>query len=659
MSDFYEDRNSGSSSEESRGTPGPSLNENGGNAAAASPSEQPSDEKAAATQSGQPANEKTAASQPEQPAEEKVAASRSEQPSEEKTTYSWVNPRLRQGGADQTGNNPWSGGSDGNYWRYSDDSGNSTGPDRQAGTETSGTEQQNGGGSAGGQRQENRTDPWSGPNRNNYSDYSFRGSRPDRKGRRNLDQDHRVKRPRRSGRQWAAVIAMAVVFGLIAGLVAYGVNYIGNRIHPVYSSASAGNNAGETELPGNSASEASENVSASSGTAVTPDIDATGRNQEMSVAEVASAAMPSLVTISTMSVEEMQSFFGGTQKYQVQGAGTGIIIGENNSELLIATNNHVIEGASQVSVGFMDESVISAQIKGFDEEHDLAVVAVKLSDISDDTKGQIRVATVGDSDELVLGQQVVAIGNALGYGQSVTSGYVSALNRSLQLSDGTNTFTSDGLIQTDAAINSGNSGGALLNMKGELVGINEAKRSGGNGSQASVDNVGFAIPMAKAEPILEELMNENTRSQLDDDKRGYLGITCADVTSEYSQIYNMPEGVCVTSVVSGGPADQAGIRKGDVITKFDGKSITSYSKLENRLKYYSSGEEVPVVIQRASGSTYKEQTVKVTLGTSDAISSIQNQDTQGSGQNGNSGIPGTEPGGNDNSGNIFGQIFGN
>ena len=582
MSDL-EDRNSGSSPVENNRTPDPSLKENEGSGEAASSAEQHVDEK---------------------------------------TTYSWVNPKLRQNGSDQTEKNPWSGGGDGNYWRYSDGSGNGTGSDQ-----------------------------------NKYSDDSFRGGRSDRKGRKNLDQDYQVKRPRRSGRQWTTVIAMAVVFGLIAGLVAYGVNYIGNRIHPVYSAASAGENADAGESFEKKQSDKSENVIASSEAASASDIPSTGRQQDMSVAEVASAAMPSLVTISTMSVEEMQSFFGGTQKYQVQGAGTGVIIGENNSELLIATNNHVIEGATQVSVGFVDESVISAQIKGFDEDHDLAVVAVKLSDISEDTKGQIRVATVGDSDALVLGQQVVAIGNALGYGQSVTSGYVSALNRSLQLSDGSNTFTSDGLIQTDAAINSGNSGGALLNMKGELVGINEAKRSG-NGQQASVDNVGFAIPMAKAEPILEELMNENTREQLEDDKRGYLGITCADVTSEYSQIYNMPEGVCVTSVVSGGPADQAGIRKGDVITKFDGKSVTSYSKLENRLKYYSSGEKVTVAIQRASGSTYKEQTVKVTLGTSDAISSIPKSDTQDSGQDDNSEIPGTEPGGNDNSGDIFGQIFG-
>ena len=634
MSDIHKDRNSVSSSEENTGTPESSPSEDIG-----------APDVSSGEDSGAPgASSIERTGTPDSSQKEKSG----NRDAEAKTTYSWVNPKLRQGGSEQTGNNPWSGGSDGNYWRYSDHTGNGEGQGEQHRTEED----------ADAHQEEGRGDPWSGRGRNDYSDYSAGSSRRDRKGRKNLDQDHRVRRPRRSGRHWATVAAMAVVFGLIAGLVAYGVNYVGNRIHPVYSSASAGENTDTPNHSGKDASDETEKVTASSGTALTPDIASTGKDQEMTVAEVASVAMPSLVTISTMSVEEMQSFFGGTQKYQVQGAGTGVIIGENDSELLIATNNHVIEGATQVSVGFVDESVISAQIKGFDEDHDLAVVAVKLSDISDDTMGQIRVATVGDSDKLVLGQQVVAIGNALGYGQSVTSGYVSALNRSLQLSDGTNTFNSDGLIQTDAAINSGNSGGALLNMKGELVGINEAKRSG-NGSQASVDNVGFAIPMAKAEPILEDLMNENTRTRLDDDERGYLGITCADVTSEYSQIYNMPEGVCVTSVVSGGPADQAGIRKGDVITKFDGKSVASYSKLENRLKYYSSGEEVPVVIQRASGSSYKEQTVKVTLGTSDAISSIQNPDSQDQGQDNNSsGMPGTEPGGNGNSGDIFGQIFG-
>ncbi|MGN0362000.1 MAG: S1C family serine protease [Bilifractor sp.] len=585
---------------------------------------------------------------------------------QEHTTYSWVNPKLQKGRTDRQGgnpeNNPWSGGNDGNYWRYSDD-------EKQSDTGNNGeaTGTQEDGAASGGfghgysdaghdthAFKESRNDPWG-----RQDQYRYDSDRQDRKRRKNMEQDHHVRNPHPGGRHWTGIVAMAVVFGLIAGLTTYGVNYVANRIYPVAGKTSE-DTSGETKS--SSGKSGAENVSSSSADGdQSSKIDTTGQDQEMSVAGVATAAMPSLVTISTMSVEEMQSFFGGTQKYQVQGAGTGVIIGENDTELMIATNNHVVEGATQVSVGFVDESVISAQIKGSDEEHDLAVVAVRLSDISPDTLGQIKVATVGNSDDLVLGQQVVAIGNALGYGQSVTSGYVSALNRTLELSDGSETFTSDGLIQTDAAINAGNSGGALLNLKGELVGINEAKRSD-SGSGASVDNVGFAIPMAKAEPILENLMNETTRKALSEDQRGYLGITCADVTSEYSQIYHMPEGICVKSVVSGGPADHAGMRKGDVITKFDGKKVATYAKLENRLQYYASGEKVPVVIQRLSGQTYKEHTLEVTLGTSDAISSISNSSEGESGQSsnsqqsGNSGQSFQDSNGNQD---IFGQIFGN
>ena len=225
--------------------------------------------------------------------------------------------------------------------------------------------------------------------------------------------------------------------------------------------------------------------------------------------------MPSVVTISTMSVEEMRSFFGGTRQYEVEGAGTGVIVGKNDSELLIATNNHVVEGASSLSVGFIDEESAAAEVKGTDVDNDLAVVSVKLSDIPDDTMNQIRIATAGDSDELQLGDQVVAIGNALGYGQSVTSGYVSALDRDLTLTDqnGT-TINSTGLIQTAAAINEGNSGGALLNMNGELIGINEAKTASSS-TGTSVDNIGFAIPIDKAEKSLQQLMNLTTREKVD------------------------------------------------------------------------------------------------------------------------------------------------
>ncbi|MCC6094081.1 MAG: trypsin-like peptidase domain-containing protein [Eubacterium sp.] len=609
-----------------------------------------------------PASEEEQKSSGPSPAEERDPQNEKQ----ENTTYSWVNPKLQKGGTDrQNGNpenNPWSGGSDGNYWRYSDDEGQTDTGDAGRQTDAQGDPSASGSGSRGytgtgtdaHASRENTQDPWGG-----HGQYRYDGSGRNRKGRKNMEQDHHVRNQHQSGKRWAGIVAMAVVFGLIAGLTTYGVNFVANRLHPVTGSNSEDASGAEGS---SSEAEGTDSVFSSSGDGnKTSKIDTTGQNQEMSVAGVAAAAMPSLVTISTMSVEEMQSFFGGTQKYQVQGAGTGVIIGENDTELMIATNNHVVEGATQVSVGFADESVISAQIKGTDEEHDLAVVAVRLSDISSDTLGQIKVATVGNSDNLVLGQQVVAIGNALGYGQSVTSGYISALNRTLELSDGTNSFTSDGLIQTDAAINSGNSGGALLNMKGELVGINEAKRSG-SGSGASVDNVGFAIPMAKAEPILENLMNETTRKALSDDQRGYLGITCADVTSEYSQIYHMPEGICVKSVVSGGPADQAGMQKGDVITKFDGKAVTSYARLENRLQYYASGEKVPIVIQRLSGKSYKEHTLQVTLGTSDAISSISNSsegNTEQDGSNGQSGNSGQNFQNGNDSQDIFGQIFGN
>ncbi len=289
--------------------------------------------------------------------------------------------------------------------------------------------------------------------------------------------------------------------------------------------------------------------------------------------------MPSLVTISTMSVEEMRSFFGGTQEYEVEGAGTGVIVGQNDTELLIATNNHVVEGADSLSVGFADESAVEGQIKGTDADNDLAVVAVKLSDISDDTMDQIKIATIGDSDDLVLGEQVVAIGNALGYGQSVTSGYVSALDRDLQLTDSSgNTINATGLIQTDAPINSGNSGGALLNMNGELIGINVAKSSTTQ-SGTTVDGIGFAIPINKAKESLQNLMNQTTREKVDESQASYLGI-----------------------------------QAGDIITAFDGRSISSISQLQDTLQYYASGETVEVTVQRADQGEYQEQTVTVTLG---------------------------------------------
>ena len=366
-------------------------------------------------------------------------------------------------------------------------------------------------------------------------------------------------------------------------------------------------------------------LAAGSVTAVAAEKAAAPENVEAagSVAVVAYEAMPSLVTISTMSVQEMQSFFG-TQKFEAQGAGTGVIVGENDTELLIATNNHVIEDAQEVSVGFIDEEVAEAKIKGTDRESDLAIVAVKLEDIPEDTMSQIKTATIGDSDALVLGEQVVAIGNALGVGQSVTSGYVSAFNRELDLSDGYNDFVSSGLIQTDAAINSGNSGGALLNMKGELIGINEAK-SAYTSSGVTVDNVGYAIPMSKAMPILEDLMNQTTREKIPEDEQGYLGVSLVNISDEFAQLYGTPQGVGFAEVAEGSPAAEAGAMKGDILTEFNGKKVSTVDEVMDEIGYYKSGEEIGLTGLRADNGEFKEKKLSVTLGTEEVIKSLQSQ----------------------------------
>lgn len=407
----------------------------------------------------------------------------------------------------------------------------------------------------------------------------------------------REKKPMTIGRKWATVVAMALVFGLIAGGTMFGVNAAGNYL--------AGNDSSSDQV-GQTQTTSSDSNSSSS--------DGSGQG---TVAEVAKNAMPSVVTISTMSVEEMRSFFGGTQQYEVEGAGTGVIVGENDTELLIATNNHVVEGATSLSVGFIDEESAAGEVKGTDVNNDLAVVSVKLSDIPEDTMNQIKIATVGDSDDLQLGDQVVAIGNALGYGQSVTSGYVSALDRDLTLTDQSGTtINSTGLIQTDAAINEGNSGGALLNMKGELIGINEAKSSS-TSTGAAVDNIGFAIPIDKAEESLQQLMNLKTREKVDASQASYLGIRGEDVSAEASELYGIPTGAVITEIVENGPADQAGVKKGDILTELDGRSISSMAQLQDVLQYYAAGETVDLVVQRSDNGEYQAQTLSITLGSAD------------------------------------------
>ena len=336
------------------------------------------------------------------------------------------------------------------------------------------------------------------------------------------------------------------------------------------------------------------------------------------VSDVAQAMMPAAVSITNKSVEEvmdiysMFGFYGygygsqpRTREYESVSAGSGIIIGKSDTELLICTNYHVVEGATELSVGFVDDEVAEAVVKGTDESNDLAVVAVNLEDIKDDTLDQIRIAQIGSSDDLLVGEQVVAIGNALGYGQSVTTGIVSALDRQIDL-DG---YTA-ALIQTDAAINPGNSGGALVDMQGRVIGINSAKAAS-NG----VEGMGYAIPISYAEPILEDLMNKKTRTEVvDDSESAYIGITGEGVTSEATALYGIPQGICVTSVGEGTPAEKAGIRKGDVITKFDGNGVSDMEGLRDMLAYYAAGETVKMTVKQAQNGEYVEDQVEITLG---------------------------------------------
>lgn len=342
----------------------------------------------------------------------------------------------------------------------------------------------------------------------------------------------------------------------------------------------------------------------------------------LDVSDIAEEAMPSVVSITTKSIQEVQNYFGmfggyGGYSYapeiqEVEGSGSGIIIGKNSSELLIATNYHVVQGTNTLSVSFVDNEVYEAKVKGFDDEKDLAVVSVKLDDIEDETMDEIKIATIGSSDDLKVGNQVVAIGNALGYGQSVTTGIVSAKNRRMDESSQTVSDSEDGdgvnLIQTDAAINPGNSGGALLNMDGEVVGINSAKLA-----STEIEGMGYAIAISDVSDIIENLMNEESRDKLDDDEHGVLQITGKSV-SEEAQYYGIPAGAFVEEVTRKGAADKAGIKHGDIITEFNGKKVSSIEQLIEYLAYYAPDEEVELTIAVQSGDGYKEKTVTVVLG---------------------------------------------
>ena len=395
-------------------------------------------------------------------------------------------------------------------------------------------------------------------------------------------QNPKAPKPKKGyAKKVALVVGAAVLFGAVGGVTMQGTSYLTGKL--------LGKNTKSTVGTTKTVSNAKLTTSTST---VTSD-----------VSDIVENTLPSIVSITNMSVQEVQNFFGGISQQESESAGSGIIISQNDSELLVVTNNHVVEGSDTLTVTFNDGNSVEAQIKGTDSARDLAVVAVPLDKISDDTMNAIKVATLGDSDSLKVGEPAIAIGNALGYGQSVTTGIVSATGRTIDGFDGE-------YIQTDAAINPGNSGGALLNANGEVIGINSAKIN-----SSAVEGMGFAIPISDASDVIQNLMNKETRSKVSDEERGYLGIKGYDVSEEGAQMYNMPTGVYVKEVMSGDGAEKAGLTKGSIITGFEGSSISGMSSLQEQLQYYKAGEEVTLTVQIPDkNGEYTEKDIKVTLG---------------------------------------------
>lgn len=382
-------------------------------------------------------------------------------------------------------------------------------------------------------------------------------------------------------------VVFAVVFGLVAGGVFQGVTKIGGGDHTAQTQTQQGNllNKGDRIDP----------------TAVSTAVTVTD------VSDIVDNVMPAIVSITSMSQIEVYNWFGQPQSYETPSAGSGIIVAEDDTSLYIVTNNHVVQNATSLTISFVDDQMVTASIKGTDPSSDLAVVSVAKSEMTAATLGAIKIATLGNSDTLRVGESAIAIGNALGYGQSVTTGVISALNREVTTTDtSTGASITNELVQTDAAINPGNSGGALLNMNGEVIGINSVKYSDTN-----VEGMGYAIPINTADPIINELI---TREKVSEAKSAYLGISGVDVTSELSQSYNMPKGVYIAQVQEGSAAQAAGLQVGDIITQFDGKQVTSMEVLKDLLQYYEAGATVEIVIQYPDRGGYVEETVKITLG---------------------------------------------
>lgn len=391
-------------------------------------------------------------------------------------------------------------------------------------------------------------------------------------------------------RKMALSVSLGLCFGVFAGLGFYAVQLGTGQVSQTQADAYEGG-----------ASSADGSTGAETGTLSPMQITYV----QSDVSDVVEDVMPAMVSIVNKTVTTATDFWGQSYQRESTGSGSGIIVAESDEELLIVSNNHVVDGATTLEVTFIDGSTAEASIKGLDSDMDLAVIAVPLSNLSEETKSEIAVATLGDSDSLKLGEPVIAIGNALGYGQSVTTGVISALNREMELEDGSTGI----FIQIDAAINPGNSGGALLNINGEVIGINSNKIGA-----TTVEGMGYAIPISSASPIIAELMERQTRSRVADEEMGYMGITMQEITDQIIQMYNMPEGVFVYDVAHGSAAETAGIKRGDVVVKFDGQKITSSSDLKNALQYYKAGDTATVTVKRSVNGEYESIDLEITLG---------------------------------------------
>ena len=454
---------------------------------------------------------------------------------------------------------------------------------------------------------------WTTPNRSSERTSSERKTQWQESKQQNNRPEHgyrneyreTVQAPRKKNswaRKAAGITAAAVLFGTVAGGVMTGVNYVGARLTGLadITATAPAETEGTTTAQVPETSAASNNGSTTAVSTVTD------------VSSIAEKAMPSLVAINDTMTVEQNNFFGMPQTYQAQSSGSGIIVGQNDTELLIATNNHVVSGATDMKVTFTDSTQVAAAVKGTDSATDLAIIAVKLSDIPSDTMSKIKVATLGNSDNVKVGQQVIAIGNALGYGQSLTVGYISALDREITDENGIqHTY-----IQTDAAINPGNSGGALLDLNGNVIGINAAKNA-----STEVEGMGFAIPISKAQEILNNLMTKKTRDAVDESAQGYLGIQGTNIDANASKEYGMPVGIYVYKIVEGGAAANSDLKEKDIITKFDGQSVTNMEELKQMLTYYEGGSTVSLTVQSLVNGSYVEHEVQITLGTKPASNS--------------------------------------